>query len=721
MIECRKCGSENHFDGAVFCKHCGERLGAAVAVDVADPPAQLIDNRSKIDAGDTSATVARSDGDFEVESVADPEPQGPAAKGEPTGGGIDKLLSLYGNESKVENAKSLDLDEAPNTSDLGIESAEDYLIQKQADEPVDEPAKLPADRLAQLEAKLKKIDDSPEPPLHTAPQPATVAPADLAAVSVTEDDKGQLIESLRRRLNSEQAQKDAVVQQQAVNSPANQAVDSTSDPEASATSPDPSSEDSTTGAIPPIEAIASSPVIEFRGRRLTVPANVRLHSGDEVVIRGETYSLKAGGIDKRSWILGGILGGVLLLILIVQSLNTPTPPKATLFGVVTNSESNVVLAGINVSIPQANLQTVTDEYGAFKIDGLPDGRYDVKLEGELYEARFFPVFVQNGKTDFLSGTVTPILPQGRTSYTAPQTSSLPVGEEKPEFGQLKIACNVSDASVFIDGKLLGKVSQTFRRMKPGSRSVEIRADGYTSHLQALTITEGETTEIAVNLQSSASSQPVEYSAEDFFNQAEALFAENKYTEAIGYYTLALAKDNTMVKALLRRAEAHLAANKKLNARADYRSAADLYINSGMFAQAISCYDRIIGFAPDASDAYSLRGWARISSGNYDGGVQDLEKALTFTPEDPTAQLELGRAFYLVGRYKDAEKLLKKLRKFGEDNPEIYGYLALTNLSLGDEGDARKNLEQFRKRASSALVARMSTESGWQRLTALAGN
>lgn len=225
----------------------------------------------------------------------------------------------------------------------------------------------------------------------------------------------------------------------------------------------------------------------------------------------------------------------------------------------------------------------------------------------------------------------------------------------------------------------------------------------------------------VTLEDARPSAPAEYTAQDFFTQAETLFGEQQYVEAVGYYTLALAKDNTMVKAYLRRAEAHLAAGKKLNARADYRSAADLYLNAGQYAQAIGCYDKIIAFQPDAADAYTLRGWARIASGNYDGGAADLEKSLSFSPEDKQAQIDVGKAYYMVGRYKDAEKVLKKLKKFGDESPEIYGYLALSHLAMGNEGEARKTYEQFRKAASSSVVARMSTESGWQRLTALAGN
>ena len=41
----------------------------------------------------------------------------------------------------------------------------------------------------------------------------------------------------------------------------------------------------------------------------------------------------------------------------------------------------------------------------------------------------------------------------------------------------------------------------------------------------------------------------------------------------------------------------------------------------MYNQAIACYDKIISFQPDASDAFSLRGWAKIAVGDFDNGIE----------------------------------------------------------------------------------------------------
>lgn len=735
MIECSKCGSENHFDGAAFCKRCGAELSAKVAVEVIPEPNQL-NQTEKIQVKGKSATVstASSSEEFTVEDVSDPDEKAEELKRlSPSSqeGGIDKLLTLYGNDSPIEQAQSDVEDDTAEAKSLGIESASDYLLREQptvdlgqsvAAQKPERPIEQQHDKLSEIQSKLTHIDDNEAEIKNPMGSPKSKS----AASAVPVDEKHRLLDSLSKTLHNEPLSnlQSSVTQNRksevtfatvsSDNSRADNVIVQKQRSEASTM-------EETVVAPEPI--VPATPVAYIRGNRLTFPNNTRMLPGDRILHNDREYIVRPGAIDKRSWILGGILGAVLVIIMIVQSLTAPEPMKATIFGVATNSETNEVLAGLSVSIPQLNISTVTDEHGVFKFAGVADGRYDVKLEGELYEARFFPIIIQNNQSDILFGTVTPLLPKSsRTSTPARSVTvaSVPT-EEQPEYGTLKIQCNVADASVLLDGKTLGKASQVFKRLKPGTRNIVIQADGYQEVAQVVNVVAGQTTELTANLLSLNDNQPVEYTADDFFEQAEVLFGEQKYIEAVGYYTLALAKNSSMVKSYLRRAEAHLQAGKPLNARADYRSAADLYINSGMGNQAIACYDKIISFQPDASDAFSLRGWAKIAVGDFDNGLDDIQKALSFTPEDLQAQFEMAKAYYITNRYKDAEKIFKKIKKNGDEYPEIYAYLALTELAQGDESDARKAYDSFRKVATSGQIARMSTQSSWQRLTALAGN
>ena len=731
MIECSKCGSENHFDGAAFCKRCGAELSAKVAVQVVDVPDPLSKTEKiRLNKKPAPPVTDLASEEFTVEDVSDPaESPEELAKIEASTqeGGIDKLLTLYGNDEPIEQAASRDEDDSDTPVSLGIETASDYLLREQDQmDQVESPTRAQSDqtrdhlqdKVSEIQSKLTVIDDDE---LEIKNPMGSSKPKGFGT-AMAADEKTRLFDSLSKSLHNETPAAPVSIE----------ASCQTIDPLAGREGPEilrPENlvtETPVDSSAPPLEPepiVPLPPVAYLRSGKLTFPAQTRILPGDRVYHNDQEFLVSRGAVDKRSWILGGVLVAIFIIIAIVQSITAPVPIKATLFGVVTNSETNEVLAGISVAIPQLSAATVTDEHGVFQFAGVPDGRYDVRVEGGLYEARFFPVVVKNNQSEIVSGSLNPILPEASAASSPIRSTSVPTtpSEEQPEFGTLKITCNVADASVLLDGKSLGKVSQVFKRLNPGARNIVVRADGFQEIAQSVNIVGGQSTELTANLLAINGDAPVEYTANDFFDQAEALFQEQKYVEAVGYYTLALAKNSTMVKAYLRRAEAHLQVGKKLNARADYRSAADLYINTAMYSQAIACYDKIIEFQPDASDAYNLRGWARISAGNYDDGLQDLQKALSFTPDDQQALFDVGKAYYVTNRYKDAEKILKKIRKHADEYPEIYGYLALTELAQGDENNARKAYDAFRKVASSAQIARMSTLSGWQRLTALAGN
>ncbi len=718
MIECGKCGTANHFDGAMFCKNCGAELSSLVAVKVANEPTR-VHNKTQPIVTQSDAGEGQSETDFVVTDLPINEAEAKrSASEQPLGGGFDQLLKRFEGDQAAKALPEDEIESAQLSSELGIESPTDYLMreQQEASENVSEIA-MPAVE----PAAASQIPTEPMQPMN---QPKTVGGIDTQAKHagehvVSDDDRNRLLNSLQKTLAEEDAAEAPQNQshldiQQTTNAPIDiepvNVVESPSTPEMVEA-----------GAVSHSAQTHKHQSVFVRGHKLLFPDKARLVPGEMITYGNQQYAIKKGSIDRKQLIIGGAVGLIVIAVMLIIVFSGGTAPKPALYGVVTNAETKEVLAGISVSIPQTGASTVTDEAGMFTFPGLPNGRYDVKMEGTLYEAQMMPTSIVNGESKMLHGTMSPLLPQGGTyASTALRSTNENVVNSGPLFGALKVKCSVSDAMVLVDGKAIGSVSQTFKRVMPGTHTVQVTRDGYEDWSQQVKIDEEETTTLTVNLTEAKAASPVEYTANDFFQQAEALLAEKNYTEAIGYYTLALAKDNSLVQAYMRRAEANEASNKTMNARADYRSAADVYLHSNRFADAIGCYDKIIAMAPNASDAFQLRGWAKISSGNYDGGLKDLEKALSFNKDDTQSQFEYGKALYITSNYKDSEKILKKIRKYGDDSPEIYGYLALTYLAQGSESDARKNYEAFTKRASSAQVARMTTESGWQRLTATAG-
>lgn len=717
MIECRKCGSENHFDGAMFCKSCGAELSSSrVTVKLKDDPAsEQLQAKHPLTQ---SVTPNESDEpDYVIKDMLSKqdEQESEELSVESTSGsvsGFDKLLKSYEKSQTQDDMVETTPDESKSTSSLGIESPTDFLLREQSILHRNNAAtpKNPSP-VTVVPVRSRDVDK--------VKNPLSGSPFHMEAGAISSDDKGKLIDSLHKTFEAEESASESASGEREEGASAS-FNERHVEPSVVAV---PHFVSSTSESVEPRTPASSSTLVtvSVRGHKLIFPSKVRPLPGESVTYNNHRYLIKKGNIDKKSWALGGVFVVILLAIVLVQGFNNAPVPKPMLFGVVTNSETKEVLAGVSITIPQTGASTITDEHGTFKFVGLADGRYDVKIEGGLYEARFFPITIKDGQSEIVYGTLNPLIPKVQSNNTVtPDPGGETSASAAPQYGGLKIKSNVADATVIVDDKALGMASQTFKKIAPGTHSLEIRRDGYQTYNQTVRVQEGEIVELAVNLDAVKPAAPVEYGASDFFRQAEALMSEKNYSEAIGYYTLALVKDNSMVQAYVRRAEADVLTGKALNARADYRSAADIYLHSSQFADAIGCYDKIIELSPNAADAFQLRGWARISAGDYEKGIKDLEKALSFNKEDTQSQFELGKALYITGNYKDSQKMLKKIRKYGDDSPEIYGYLALAYLAQGDESEARKVYDTFRKRANSTQVARMSTESGWQRLTALAG-
>jgi hypothetical protein len=726
MIECGKCGTANHFDGAIFCKSCGAELSARVAVKVEDEP--IPDQKKAQDVvAQPDNAIAQEESDFIITDLPGDETVDRKPAEQPLVGGFDQLLKRYENEQTPTAQREEAIEPAQLSSDLGIESPTDYLMREQQ-ESVPESPEVAPDRETNMESSHLQPVLSPmnEPKVE---KKIDAKPKRDSEHIVSDDERNKLLSSLQKTL----AEEDAVAAKETtkdVAAPQASAAPPQWEPKPAAP-PDVQAEEMTESTITKesaVIAVASRATqtqphlsVLMRGHNLVFPEKAHLVPGEHITYGNQQYMIKKGSLDRKQLIIGAAIGLVVVTSLLIAMFSGSSGPKPSLYGVVTNSETREILAGVTVTIQQTGASTVTDEAGMFKFPGLADGRYDLKVEGGLYETQMMPASILNGESKMVHGTLSPLLAQKQSyAYTPPSSDNEAVVNSGPLFGSLKVKCSISDATVLVDGKALGSVGQTLKRIAPGTHTVEVQREGYEVWSQQVKIDEDQTTTLTAALAEAKSAEPVAYGASDFFQQAEALYAEKNYTEAIGYYTLALAKDNTMVQAYIRRAEANEASGKNLNARADYRSAADLYLHSNRFADAVGCYDKIIAMSPNASDAYQLRGWAKIASGNYDSGLKDLEKALSFNKDDTQSQFEYGKALYITNNYKESEKTLKKIRKYADDTPEIYGYLALTYLAQGNESDARKNYESFTKRANSSQVARMSTESGWQRLTATAG-
>jgi tetratricopeptide (TPR) repeat protein len=625
MVKCGKCGSENQFDGAAFCKECGANLKQA------DPMESSVSN------------VKRD------ESMAPEET--PATGVEVSNGLLEKGESDKANSQDTEQ-------KTPQSERIEIEDPADYLVhrQQQADEK--------------------------------------------SQTSLSETDKTELLKSLNDSLTSTN-------QEESPNKVPLPAPETTKV----------HAEVSTPHKVPIAPRILS---VYAHRNKLIFPKSTKLIPGDHVSHREKEYTVRPFRRDPKTLALGGALVTIILVAFIVQSIRASGSSRPTLFGVITDASSNVVLAGASVSIPDLELTTRTDDHGSFRFEHLRNGMYQIRVEKEDFAPAYLPVTLKKGEANTFCTSLVPLAPE--TDYAAADShveEAEAQPQEQPKYGILSIKTNLDDASIIVNGKTLGKGNRTFQRMKPGTHVLQLKRKGYQDFETSITLTPGETTEVVALLDKIEQATPSAPTAEEYMKQADKLFAQEHYVEAIGYYTLAIAKDRNLADAYRKQGEANLKLGRDLKAQADLLSAANIYSSSGKFAEAITCFDRIIGFVPTSAAIFQRRGWAKIYSGDYEDGLDDMEKGLSLDEENWLARFQLGIAYYTTGNYKEAERNLKKVRKYEDVDPRINGYLALTYLGKGDESEARKYYLKFSEQASSEEVNQMIKESSWQQLTALA--
>ncbi|MCX6832820.1 MAG: carboxypeptidase-like regulatory domain-containing protein [candidate division Zixibacteria bacterium] len=405
MIECGKCGTANHFDGAMFCKNCGAELSSQVAVKVADEPARSHDKTQPI-VTQPDTRKERSEADFVVTDI----PIDEVSSDQPLGTGFDQLLKRFESDQAAKALPEDAIEPAQLSSELGIESPTDYLMREKPEAPenmseITMPMAEPA--------AASVVTAEPTPPMN---EPKSVSGIDTKAKGasehiVSDDDRNRLLNSLQKTLAEEDA---AAAPQNQLHLDVQQTMSGPVNIEAANVVENPSTPETVeVGAVSRSIQTHKHQSVFVKGHKLLFPDKARLVAGEMITYGNQQYTITKGGIDRKQLMLGGSLGLTIIIVMLIIAFSGGTAPKPALFGVVTNAATKEVLAGINVSIPQTGASTVTDEAGMFTFPGLPDGRYDVKMEGTLYEAQMMPTSIVNGESKMLHGTLSPLLSQGQ--------------------------------------------------------------------------------------------------------------------------------------------------------------------------------------------------------------------------------------------------------------------------------------------------------------------
>lgn len=139
--------------------------------------------------------------------------------------------------------------------------------------------------------------------------------------------------------------------------------------------------------------------------------------------------------------------------------------------------------------------------------------------------------------------------------------------------------------------------------------------------------------------------------------------------------------------------------------------------SKVIQEAFDAADRAVALAPDLAEAYSARGYLRLSAFEVAGAESDLERALQLDPNDPTTHRRIGFAHQARGR---TEAAIASLRRAVELDPLDGNSLDGLAAALFDAGlDAEALATYLRLRAiaptfnngNAAIVGRLYARAG----------
>jgi hypothetical protein len=216
MIECGKCGTANHFDGAIFCKSCGAELSSRVLVKIADEPTRSRDKTQPI-ATQSDTRAEQAGDDFIVTDLPIDDIESKKSGFEkPTLGGFDQLLKQYESDRETNLPAEDAIEPVQLSSELGIESPTDYLMRKQQEIPEDDAI------IAMPTIESAPASELPvEPTKPIAATSSVTRPGNEAMRSdehvVSDDDRDRLLNSLQKTLAEEKSAADSQSQHHLAN------------------------------------------------------------------------------------------------------------------------------------------------------------------------------------------------------------------------------------------------------------------------------------------------------------------------------------------------------------------------------------------------------------------------------------------------------------------------------------------------------------------------
>ncbi|MFH2034981.1 MAG: PEGA domain-containing protein, partial [Candidatus Zixiibacteriota bacterium] len=499
MKICSKCKTENIFDDAQFCKNCGAPLDEGVKASDQDEDLDFVVTESQAPQSPNFIETRENQASTEAKNNApqDDEPLDIASTSDILDMGIEDhelVQSVPESKDKPEN----DFGDDPIFDDYKDESSQKDVPPKIQDET---PSSI-------------SWEDSE----NVANKPKAYNPA-------SEDDIRHAQDELRKMANEGQESM-PVAPLPTVNENKPDSITPIADP----------------ALAEPIKTLTKKRgVAFFKNNSIQLVGSPFLHEGDEIIVNEKPYMLRPKKMDKRMTI--GLFAAALIIVLIgigSQFINSNIGDDGSIIGMVLNEYGQPYLEGAVVVIPELDKKTKSNAQGFFKFEMIPTGTYTIQYK--LSENYFGEsnATVAGGQTTLMTfDELTEIVNEqpgkknrqisssGHTetsennstvpTSTASQTA-LKTSTASNKRGNIKLAANVENARLVLEGQILGSGNMIFTEIRPGDRKVTVDKAGYETYSATITVNPGETTVINASLKKLNSNKKTDLAAKDYIER-----------------------------------------------------------------------------------------------------------------------------------------------------------------------------------------------------------
>lgn len=464
-------------------------------------------------------------------------------------------------------------------------------------------------------------------------------------------------------------------------------------------------------------------VAYISGNTIKLIGGIKAAPGDEISIGDKVVELKEKPINRIP-LLAGIGGGILFLFLFLIIFGSGNGPnKGQIVGILKNPDNGELIVGATVTIKELGKSTRTNNAGFFIFDLIPADIYTVEaqvqypFEDEEFGLLSERISVIRNRTSTVSFSIPEYgMPSaneiGSQDYSQPNTPEELQTPSLTKYGFMKLKLSPSKSKAYLDGKYIGKGSQTFK-VPVGKHKVTVKYKGYKNLTKNVNIKYDQISSGSFKLKKQKTAQKAsEKTAEEHATELEEA---GQYSQALTKYNKILHKDEDNVEALMGSARCYSAKGDKDNALSAYLKAARIAGDQNDKPTQLGALSGVLEINPNYLTARYSRGSIYLNQGEYYRAAQDFSKVIEIDSRNLNAHYKLGEAYYKAQNYPAAIQIYQQTQNLNFADAKPYAYIAEAYLAMDDTKNAKKYYKKFEKNADLATKNRFESDPEWQKV------